>query len=81
MYYRTAGFHFQKPSVCFTTVAIQSLPVENQREHKKKIKNNKKKGLKTLKSRQLERAAGSQAAYTFKYATLQTGDTRVILSL
>lgn len=33
------------------------------------------KMLKTLKSRQLERAASSQATCTFKYATLRTGET------
>lgn len=66
-----AGFHSE--SILFAL--LQSLPVENHREY------NKKKRFKTLKSRQLERAAGSQAVCTFKYATLRTRETRMILSL
>lgn len=68
-----AGFHTQSILFVCITVAMQSRSTENilRREEKKK----EKQRLKTLKSRQLERAAGSQAACTFKYATLRTGET------
>lgn len=54
-------FPYPKHFVCFITESTY-------REYITKM-------LKTLKSRQLERAAGSQAACTFKYATLWTGET------